>query len=337
MLKNYASVINQYNGRVDSTEDYEAFRWHQIIKPLDLNTQDTPFDLKLGFAFIGFCCDLGVQRNKGRAGAKDGPAAIRGRFTNYACRFSKEVVLFDAGNIITEGIDLEEAQELLEKAVRKIRSLNLFPIVLGGGHETTFGHYMGQLSYLEDAKSDNTPVDLAILNFDAHFDNRPYDNGRSSGTMFRQIADLCEEKNLPFGYMPIGIQKHSNTVALFREADKRGTEYVLASEIHNDTVDVVSKKMDSFLAKHENFYITICTDVFSASFAPGVSAPQPLGLSVRKTITYIEQAARTGKLCGFDVCEIAPNYDAADITAAVGALLIFTVVNTLCEMNGLIQ
>jgi formiminoglutamase len=244
MLKNYVSVINQYNGRIDSTEDYEAFRWHQIIKPLDLNTQDTPFDLKLGFAFIGFCCDLGVQRNKGRAGAKDGPAAIRGRFTNYACRFSKEVALFDAGNIITEGIDLEEAQELLEKAVQKIRSLNLFPIVLGGGHETTFGHYMGQLSYLEDTKSSNTPVDLAILNFDAHFDNRPYDNGRSSGTMFRQIADLCEEKNMPFGYMPIGIQKHSNTVALFREADKRGTEYVLASEIHNDTVDVVSKKID---------------------------------------------------------------------------------------------
>ena len=85
MLKNYVSVINQYNGRVDSTEDYEAFRWHQVIKPLDLNTQDTPFDFKLGFAIIGFCCDLGVKRNKGRVGAKDGPAAIRGRFTNYAC------------------------------------------------------------------------------------------------------------------------------------------------------------------------------------------------------------------------------------------------------------
>lgn len=337
MIKNYVSVIDQYSGRIDSTEDYEAFRWHQVMKELDLNSDVKAFEGKLGFAFIGFCCDLGVKRNKGRAGAQDGPAAIRKKFASFPCLFTKDVSLYDAGNIVTDGIDLEEAHELLEKAVQKIRSLNLFPIVLGGGHETTFGHYMGQLSYLESVKKDAAPTDLAILSFDAHFDNRPYDNGRSSGSMFRQIADLCEERNMPFGYMPMGIQKHGNTVTLFREANKRGTEYVMAGDIQKDNVGSVAKRLDSFLNKHENCYITICTDVFSASIAPGVSAPQALGLTVERAVPYIEQAVKTGKVRGFDVCEIAPKYDRDDVTASVGAVLIFTLINTLCEMNDVMQ
>lgn len=37
--------------------------------------------------------------------------------------------------------------------------------------------------------------------------NRPYqDYGPSSGTLFRQIADLNQNANLPFNYCVLGIQ-----------------------------------------------------------------------------------------------------------------------------------
>ncbi|MCK8828275.1 arginase family protein [Natroniella acetigena] len=36
---------------------------------------------------------------------------------------------------------------------------------------------------------------IGIINFDAHFYLRPYPNGGNSGTMFRQIADQCKEKD----------------------------------------------------------------------------------------------------------------------------------------------
>ncbi len=37
--------------------------------------------------------------------------------------------------------------------------------------------------------------------------NRPYqDYGPSSGTLFRQIADLNQNANLPFNYGVLGIQ-----------------------------------------------------------------------------------------------------------------------------------
>ena len=40
-FNHYASAMEFWNGRVDSTEDYEAFRWHQWVQLLDLN-EDLP-------------------------------------------------------------------------------------------------------------------------------------------------------------------------------------------------------------------------------------------------------------------------------------------------------
>jgi len=173
---NYKVTEQQvWQGRIDSLDNYDAFRWHQWVKVINLKDEDLlPFEGKLGFAFIGFCCDEGVKRNQGRIGAANGPRSIRKELTNKPCVFTQEVKLFDAGDIYCEGITLEESQKLLSKAVEKILSLNLFPIVLGGGHETAFGNYNGILSYLLKAKE---KPKIGIINFDAHFDIRPYPNG----------------------------------------------------------------------------------------------------------------------------------------------------------------
>lgn len=345
MLKNYYfDVTDQWQGRVDSEEDYDAFRWHQRIRPLDLNSVTEPFSGPLGFGMIGFCCDLGVKRNKGRAGAALGPNLLRKKLSNLPCVFDPGVALYDCGNIVTDGIELEEAQSILAEAVQKILSLNLFPIVMGGGHETTFGHYMGELAHekeiLEEKirsgrKDENSKVDLGIISFDAHFDMRPYDGGASSGSMFRQIADICEREEMPFAYMPLGIQRHSNTVSLFKEAERLGVPYMLARTLQYGSREEVYEHVDDFMYQHKNAYMTICTDVFSTAFAPGVSAPQALGLDPQAVVPIMKHILRTRKVRGFDICEISPRFDQDDTTASLGAVLIFTVVVTLCQLNGL--
>lgn len=83
---------------------------------------------------------------------------------------------------------MEEGQEILARAMERILQLNLFPIILGGGHEATLGYFQGQRRFRTDK---GNPSDIGIINFDAHFDLRPYDKGSSSGSMFHQIADIC--------------------------------------------------------------------------------------------------------------------------------------------------
>lgn len=331
-FEHYVSAMECWKGRVDSETDYDTFRWHQWVRPLDLNEENNPFEGKIGFAFIGFCSEQGVERNKGRVGAALAPDFIRKQMSNLPCTFQQEVKLYDAGNILCHEITLEEGQELLANAVEKICELGLFPIVLGGGHETTLGTFRGLKANI--SKLDDNP-DLSILNFDAHFDLRPYEKGSSSGTMFLQMAEDCKNSNMEYRYMPLGIQRQSNTIKLFKTATELGVNYVLAKNFTASNMAGILEKVDTFLYPSKNAYITICTDVFSSAFAPGVSATQSLGLDPEVVLPVIKHILRTRKVRGFDLCEISPRFDQDNTTANLGAVLVFSVVDTLTTLNGL--
>ena len=93
--------------------------------------------------------------------------------------------------------------------------------------------------------------------------------------------------------------------------------------------------MDTFLYQCSSAYITVCTDVFSSAFAPGVSATQSLGLATEVVLPIIKHILRTRRVRGFDICEISPRFDQDNTTANLGAVIIFAVVNTLCKLNNL--
>lgn len=323
-----------WQGRVDSEDNYDAFRWHQWIESIDLNDENlNPFSGKLGFAFVGFCCDEGVKRNQGRTGAANGPRSIRKELANKPCVFTKEVKLYDAGDILCYGITLEEAQGLLAEAVEKILKLNLFPIVLGGGHETALGNYNGVLNFLS---SDKKVPNIGIINFDAHLDIRPYSKGGSSGTMFRQIADNCNEKGINYSYLCVGAQRHCNTVDLFKTVERLGGKYILGRDIIDNDVWSVLDKLDEFIKLQDHIYVTICADVFSSAFAPGVSATQALGLDPERVLKLLKYILKSNKVISFDIAEVSPRFDMDSTTANLASVLIFSVINTLSSINNLL-
>lgn len=331
MINNYIKPDpNTWTGRIDSTEDYDAFRWHQWIEFLDLNDESNkPFTGELGFAFLGFKSDKGIEQNLGRTGAYNGPPVIRKALVNLPCSFSPELKLFDAGDVTSENCTLLEAQESLAQAVDKLLSLNLFPILLGGGHEIAFGHYKGIFDYFQ---RNDKKADVGIINFDAHFDNRPYKEGMgTSGTMFRQIYDLNKSANKDYYYFVLGIHRSANTRSLFKFSDESNTEYVLAKEITNGDIFTVFGRLDRFIRKVDHLYVTIDTDVFSSSIAPGVSAPQPLGLDPEKVIILLKYVLAHSKTASIDIAEVSPRFDHDSSTATLAAILIFAIVTKLGE------
>jgi formiminoglutamase len=332
--ENYKPVgSGTWTGRVDSDSDFDAFRWHQWIRCIDLNDPGLPkHGGRLGIAFIGYCSDEGIKLNKGRTGAAKGPDSIRKELANLPCSFTREVELFDAGNIFSGNQTLEESQRMLAMAVERILELNLFPVVLGGGHEIAFGHFSGILNQL--AKHKEEPR-IGIVNFDAHFDLRPYSNGGSSGTAFRQISDLTREKGHRYSYFCIGIQRHSNTNSLFKTARELGVDYILAKDIMNSSDWSVFESLDDFMKLQDHIYITICSDVFSSAYAPGVSAVQPLGLDPEIVLKLIKYIAKSNKLVSFDIAEVSPRFDQDSITASLASVLIFALVNSLARIQGL--
>ena len=64
MFNKHYNVINKSNweGRIDSEDDFHNFRWHQWMEFIDLEDDNLkPFEGKLGFAILGFCSDYGDE------------------------------------------------------------------------------------------------------------------------------------------------------------------------------------------------------------------------------------------------------------------------------------
>lgn len=320
---------SSWTGRQDSSEDYDSFRWHQWIECLDLTQAQTPFEGELGIAILGFKSDKGIKKNLGRTGAFNGPSAIRKELANLPCAFSPRLKLFDAGDISSETTSLEQAQDALAQAVAKLLSLNLFPVVLGGGHEIAYGHYKGVFDHFRSLKPQ---AKIGIINFDAHFDNRPYDECGSSGTMFRQIEDLKAKHGKDNHYFVLGIQSSANTPSLFKHAQSTGTEYVLAKDIAHGDIFSLFERLDRFLYELDQVYVTIDADVFSSSIAPGVSSPQPLGLDPEIVIALLKYILASDKVASLDVAEVSPRFDHDSSTATLAAILIFEAVTKLAGL-----
>jgi len=330
-LKNY-SVSNSkiWAGRVDDPYDVDSFRMHQIVQLVDLtNLSVYKESSSTNICFLGFNCDEGVIRNLGREGAKQGAKYIRREFANLPVTFGNRMQIFDAGDIECVNGNMEEAQEQLKLAVTLLLYNGYFPIVLGGGHELAFGHYNGIIDHFVSKEKGTSS--FGIINFDAHFDLRPYKNQGSSGTMFAQIADSCLENSRPFSYMCLGVQASSNTISLFKKADSLGVKYILGKDFVEPNFESIGKTIDEFISKHEHIYFTLCSDVINASFAPGVSAIQPFGMNAEVVLSFIKQIFRSKKVISFDVAEVSPRFDQDNRTAKLIAIIIFAIINVLNE------
>lgn len=263
------------------------------------------------FVLHGFAVDEGVRRNKGRQGAKDAPDIIRKNMSNFPV-IRPDFSILDFGNIVCDDANLEKTQNELAKSISKVLLKGGKSLVLGGGHEVTFGHYRGVKTAFPEQK-------IGIINFDAHFDNRQPENGveASSGTGFWQIAQEGEINSLH-----IGIQRNSNTLKLFDTAHQFGMKYILADELFFENLPSVYERVNELADSVDVLYMTICMDVFNASIAPGVSASAYNGIFADAAFMHLyKHILKNEKLVALDIAEVNPHFDIQDRTARLAASL----------------
>ena len=297
-----------WSGRVDEQDGELGKRWHQKVESLEY-----PYERNSGVAFLGFECDEGVKRNKGRVGASEGSDELKKAMGGFADHQNSK--LYDCGKVVATE-DLEKSQEELALHVTALLQNNHFPIVLGGGHEVAFGSFMGLYNHFEE--------DIAIINFDAHFDLRENEVA-TSGTPFAQIASTCKE----FNYMCLGVSKAANTKALFAQAEALHVEYILDTKMTYMYINDIKTKLDNFLKQKEYIYITIDTDVFPAYQVPAVSAMAGRGVDVALVYDVLEYLFENyrEKIKLIDIAEYNPKYDINEIGKKVVSRLIYDIVS----------
>lgn len=284
--------------------------WHQEITLLDFQEINTS---NVDIAILGYVCDEGVRRNLGRVGASQGPTALRERLAKLPIHFDKKRVA-DVGNIICVDEDMESCQLAFADYIKQLISKQIFPIAIGGGHDMSYGHFKG----IHNAIGNNKKI--GIINFDAHFDLRPVEKKTNSGTPFNQILNEFENVN----YFAIGIQRQANTKELFEIAKNNKVDYAINydCESSKEELDVLKERLQPIINSSDYLYITIDMDGFSSAYAPGVSAPSPLGFTPYFVFKVLRFLFDTNKVISCDIAELNPTLDRDNLTANLAAKLV---------------
>jgi formiminoglutamase len=269
---------------------------------------------------IGFPTDEGVRRNGGRPGAAAAPAEIRRalyRFTPDAENLAAFVDLLehtqDLGDLTTSA-DLEGDQERLGAVLAEVLAAGAFPIVLGGGHETAYGHFLGYVQG-EDA--------VTLVNFDAHTDVRPLIEGRGhSGSPFRQA--VLHPSGLGRRYIAAGLLPQSVAAGHLAFVREHG-EAVFREALHPGRIAGIYNGLRA------PTLVSFDIDAVSQAEAPGVSAPAAGGLSPDIWLTAAYAAGRCPAVTSFDIVETNPSFDRDHQTARLAALTVWQVLRGLAE------
>jgi formiminoglutamase len=264
---------------------------------------------------LGFPCDEGVRRNGGRPGAALAPDAIRRqlyRLTTWDRLDDVDLAtsgILDLGNVRVADT-LEEAQTRLGQVVGEVLRAGAVPIILGGGHETAYGHYLGFVA---------AGIECGILNYDAHLDVRSYAHGGHSGSPFRQAM---EHPTQPLGrgrYVVVGAQRDRVARAHWQLVHDHGSKILWYDPETRPVGEGIlfNKQVDYFVHEQQcpAIMLTIDADGFRQGDVPGTSAPSPLGFHGATWPETAYHAGRAHCIRSVDLVEVNPNFDRDDQTA----------------------
>jgi formiminoglutamase len=291
--------------------------WHQAIELGDINASN--IEEQTTIAILGYSCDEGVRRNFGRVGAANGPSMLKEKLAKLPLHLAtKKLVDFGLVKCVKE--DMESCQLAFSKMIQLLISRNIFPIGIGGGHDIAYGHFMGIYEVIKNKPNHK----IGIINFDAHFDLRPTVDATNSGTPFNQIIAEMKQKNELVDYFVLGIQQQSNTKELFDIATKENVQYVTSFECEptDAAIKHVQEKLAAFIQQNDYIYVSIDLDGFSSAYAPGVSAPSPLGFAPTFVYKILSFIFATKKVISCDIAELNPALDQNNITANLAAKLV---------------
>ena len=266
------------------------------------------------FALLGVPYDA---TSSFRSGSRAAPNAMRDASWNFETYLLDhdvdltDIAIHDCGNLE----DFARPQDMLEavkEAVAGILGHGSFFMVMGGEHSLT----PAVVSALKEAGAGG-PDGFGVIVLDAHMDFRDqYLNMPDShACASRRMSELVGPEYI----VPIGVRSVSREEMDEITKDMHGRfRFITADEVRKEGMAASVKKAQKLVGK-DKIFLSLDIDCIDPAYAPGTGTPEPFGLTaldVRDAIGILAP-----KLVGFDIVEIAPNYDSGN-TAALGARLI---------------
>ena len=264
-------------------------------------------DVDLDAFVMGVPYDLGTS---GRAGTRSGPTAIRQASANlrweenrwpWEFALQERLRVADYGDVQFLWGDSEDMLAKVEAHARDVTAAGKTLFSLGGDHFVTLPLLRGTAA---------THGKLALVHFDAHTDTYDEDEKYNHGCMFYRAPR--EGLIDPSRSVQVGIRTdydQPNHEFLLIDAHTANEQNVA------DTVAAIRQRVGDSPA-----YLTFDIDCLDPAFAPGTGTPVVGGLSSSRALRIL-QGISDLNFVGYDLVEVSPAYDHAEVTALAGASL----------------
>jgi len=261
------------------------------------------------YCVAGIPFDIGTTN---RSGARFGPAAIRAasrmlvdgahpQFWNEPAAMD----VADIGDFATALGDIPGSMALIEGQAQRIGHL----VTFGGDHGVT-------LPLLRALARRHGPP--ALIHFDAHVDTWPDSFGQPLGhgsVFYRAIEEGLVQ---PQHMIQIGIRSPMSR-EVYDWTMGRGITVVPALDVHEAGPAAVAARIRDTVGPVP-VYLSFDIDVLDPAFAPGTGTPEVGGIASWQAQAILRRLAGLDFI-GFDLVEVAPAYDVAEITALAGATM----------------
>lgn len=271
---------------------------------------------KNAFVILGVPDDRGVVVNHGRVGSRLGPSVFRQCFYRLPLGGENELQnleLWDAGDLVLED-HIDATHESLRKVVAALHRRGCTVIVVGGGHDASYGGMMGMRDVAPSAK---------IVNIDAHLDVRPReeDNQVGSGSTFYRLVE--EGKVLGEDIYLVGFHSHSSTPDHMQYACDKRMHLWPWDELNRGGRQKVLTDIVYHLAHHDVVGLTWDLDSICGTCAPGVSAPATVGFTAEESIELAEMLGAHVNIKHLEIMELNPKVDYQAMTARLAAMMVW--------------
>ncbi len=284
-----------------------------------------PPDKRQTIGIWGCPDDTGVIKNRGRAGAKEGPDSIRKHLYRMTLpmdlEWEKSIRLIDFGNLLPSS-ELLETHSRNKSLVENLAASGITLICLGGGHDFAASNFLG---FVHGRRSVGKKAEsFALINVDPHLDVRELEEGLPhSGTPFREILS---SKAIPGkSLVEFGARANRNARSHFSYCQEQKVKVWDLDKMRagKKTLENLFQAELQRLSKNHNT-LAATFDMDSCQDAEGMSAAPVAGISAWELVRLSAIAGKEKKVKYFEVAEVAPGLDVQERSSRIAAEMIYS-------------
>lgn len=305
----YGPTNHSHSPRYTGVRTFMKLQHLQKTEDVDIAIVGLPFDTAASY----------------RSGARFGPSGLRemSMLLRPSNAYHK-INPFDYCSVIDYGDlplipgHIHDTYQIINENYSLFAKNNVIPIGLGGDHSVTLGELRGLAEHYGP---------LSLVHFDAHGDT--WDNywGKkyTHGTPFKRAL----EENIidPNSSIQIGLRGTVYDPSDVDEAKKMGFEVITMDELHTISPQELKKYIENRVGNNPVF-LTFDIDFFDPAYAPGTGTPEPGGVTSYEGLNYVRNLPNLN-YAGFDLVEVLPALDNAEITAQLGASIVYEFISLI--------